>query len=101
MKCLTLAASALALITLIDATGHAQMHSATGATPFQGTMVRPRLNPSLSLSAPTNNPLQAQMRNDYATQLQQNQRALLQQNPSGLTRQELAVGHALNGFAPN
>ena len=41
------------------------------------------------------------MRRDYATQLQQNQRALLQQNPSGLTRQELAVGHALNGFAPN
>jgi hypothetical protein len=100
MKCLNLAAAALALIALVDTTGYAQMRPMTGATSFQATIARPRLNPSLSLSAPTNNPLQAQIRNDYATQLQQNQRAMLRQNPSGLTRQELAVGHALNGFVP-
>jgi hypothetical protein len=28
----------------------------------------------------------------------QSQRELLQHNPSGTTRQELAIGHALNGF---
>jgi hypothetical protein len=28
------------------------------------------------------------------------QRERLQLNPSGLTRQERAIGHALNGFAP-
>ena len=64
----------------------------------QPGLVRPQLNPSLSLSAPAANPLQAQMREDYATQLRQNQRELLQQNPSGLTRDELAVGHELNGY---
>ena len=100
MKPLNLAASALALMALVYTTGYAQMRPATGATPFHATIARPQLNPSLSLSAPTNNPLQAQIRNDYATQLQQNQRAMLQQNPSGLSRQELAVGHALNGFVP-
>ena len=63
----------------------------------------PRLhavNPSMSLSAPTNNPLQAQMRQDYATQLMGSQRELLQQNPSGLGRQEQAIGSELNGYTP-
>ncbi|HEX4616283.1 MAG TPA: hypothetical protein VH230_10250 [Stellaceae bacterium] len=64
----------------------------------------PRLqtvNPSMSLSAPTNNPLQAQMRQDYATQLMGQQRELLQQNPSGLGRQEQAIGSELNGYTPH
>jgi hypothetical protein len=56
------------------------------------------VNPSLSLAAPVTNPLQAQMRQDYANQLMAQQRELLQQNPSGLTRQELAVGHELNNY---
>ena len=63
----------------------------------------PRLhspNPSMSLSAPTNNPLQAQMRQDYATQLMGQQRELLQQNPSGLGRPEQAIGSVLNGYTP-
>jgi hypothetical protein len=63
----------------------------------------PRLhsgNPSMSLSAPTNNPLQAQMRQDYATQLMGTQRVLIQQNPSGLGRQEQAIGSELNGYTP-
>jgi hypothetical protein len=54
----------------------------------------------MSLSAPTNNPLQEQMRQDYATQLMGTQRELLQQNPSGLGRQEQAIGSELNGYTP-
>jgi hypothetical protein len=56
------------------------------------------VNPSLSTSAPTNSPLQEQMRQDYATSLMGAQRELLQQNPSGLGRQEQAIGHELNGY---
>jgi hypothetical protein len=56
------------------------------------------VNPSLSLSAPTNNPLQDQMREDYNTSLMGAQRELLQQNPSGLGRQEQAIGRQLNSY---
>jgi hypothetical protein len=58
------------------------------------------INPSLSLSAPTNSPLQAQMREDYATSLMGAQRELLQHNPSDLGRQELEIGRELNGYTP-
>ena len=58
------------------------------------------VNPSMSLSAPTNSPLQEQMRQDYATELMGSQRELLQQNPSGLGRQEQAIGRELNGYTP-
>ena len=58
------------------------------------------VNPSMSLSAPTNTPLQEQMRQDYATELMGAQRELLQQNPSGLGRQEQAIGRELNGYTP-
>jgi hypothetical protein len=56
------------------------------------------VNPSLSLTAPATSPLQQQMQDNYATGLMGAQRQLLQQNPSGLSRQELAIGHELNGF---
>jgi hypothetical protein len=56
------------------------------------------VNPSRSLSAPTNSPLQGQMREDYATSLRGAQRDLLRQNPSGLTPEGLAIGHELNGY---
>ena len=56
------------------------------------------INPNMSLSAPTNSPVEAQMRENYATRLRAAQRDLLQQNPSGLTQDELAIGHALNGY---
>jgi hypothetical protein len=56
------------------------------------------VNPSLSTSAPTNSPIQQQMRQDYATGLMSAQRDLLQQNPSGLSRQEEAIGRELNGY---
>ena len=56
------------------------------------------VNPSLSLSAPSNSPLQEQMREDYATGLRGAQRDLLQQNPSGLGRQEQAIGRQLNSY---
>jgi hypothetical protein len=92
MKPLSLAAAlALATASLAGTAVWARGNVAMG---------RPQLNPSLSLSAPTSNPLQAQMRQDYATQLQGEQRDLMQQNPSGLTRQELAIGHELNGYVP-
>jgi hypothetical protein len=58
------------------------------------------VNPSMSLSAPTNSPLQQQMRQDYATELMGTQRELFQQNPSGLGRQEQAIGRELNGYTP-
>jgi hypothetical protein len=58
------------------------------------------VNPSLSLTAPTNSPIQEQMRQDYATDLMGAQRELLQQNPSGLGRQEQAIGRELNGYTP-
>ncbi len=58
------------------------------------------INPSMSLTAPTNNPLQDQMRQDYATGLMGAQRDLLQQNPSGLGRQEEGIGRQLNGYTP-
>jgi hypothetical protein len=58
------------------------------------------INPSLSLSAPTNNSVQEQTREDYATQLMGAQRQLLQQNPSGVGRQELEIGRELNGYTP-
>jgi len=53
-----------------------------------------------SRPAPTNNPLQDQMRQDYATGLIGAQRDLLQQNPSGLGREEQAIGRELNGYTP-
>ena len=58
------------------------------------------VNPSMTLTAPTNNPLQEQMRQDYATGLMGAQRDLLQQNPSGLGRQQEAIGRELNGYTP-
>jgi|SRR5208283_2683782 len=58
------------------------------------------VNPSLSLSAPTNSPFQEQMREDYASGLMGAQRELLQQNPSGLGRQEQEIGRELNGYTP-
>ena len=53
-----------------------------GAAPHEFHAV----NPSLSLSGPSSNPLQAQMRQDYATSLMGAQRDLMQQNPYGLGR---------------
>jgi hypothetical protein len=75
------------------------------ATPVaaQQSGIAPHLhavNPSMSLSAPTNNPLQEQMREDYAAGLMGSQRELLQQNPSGFGRQEQAIGRELNGYTP-
>jgi hypothetical protein len=56
------------------------------------------VNPSESLSSPTSTPFTDQTREDYAAALRGAQRELLQQNPSGDTRQELAIGHELNGY---
>ena len=58
------------------------------------------VNPGISLSAPATSPLQQQMQDDYATQLRQAQHDMLVQNPSGITRPELSINRALNGFTP-
>lgn len=60
----------------------------------------PAINPSMSLAAPADNPLQEQMREDYATTLMNDQRELMQQNPSGATREERAIENQLNGYVP-
>ena len=89
MKWLSFASAVLVLATIGSTLADAQVRSVTG---------RSSLNPSMSLSSPTSNPLQAQMRENYATQLRQDQSQLLQQNPSGMTRQEIAIGQELNGY---
>ena len=89
MKSLVLAVSAVALSVSL------------AAVPVTAQQPLPQLhavNPSMSLSAPTNSPLQQQMREDYATGLRGAQRDLLQQNPSGLGRQEQQIGRELNGY---
>jgi hypothetical protein len=93
MKSLSVAVSALATLGWLAVTPVAAQER--GMTP------PPQLhavNPSFSLSAPTNSPLQEQMREDYASSLEGAQRELLQQNPSGLGRQEQAIGRELNGY---
>ena len=85
----------VAILTCLAATPVAAQQREVGPMPRLDTV-----NPSMSLSAPTNSPLQEQMRQDYATQLMGSQRELLQQNPSGLGRQEQAIGRELNGYTP-
>jgi hypothetical protein len=85
----------LAILACLAATPVAAQQRESGPVPQLHAV-----NPSMSLSAPTNNPLQEQMRQDYATQLQGAQQELLQQNPSGLGRQEQSIGRALNNYNP-
>jgi hypothetical protein len=95
MKSLSLSLSALAALACLASTPLAAQ--------TRGIAPRPALhalNPSLSLSAPAGNPLQEQMQQDYATSLMEAQRDLLQRNPTGLGRQEMAIGHQLNGYVP-
>jgi len=94
MKTLPLPLIALFSTALIVAPAAAQSRGAFAPAPMHV------LNPDMSLSAPATSPLQQQMRDNYATQLMQSQRDLLQQNPSGTTRQELTIGHELNGYTP-
>jgi hypothetical protein len=95
MKFLSLTVSSVAiLVCLADTPVAAQQ---LGFEP--GTQLH-AVNPSMSLTAPTNGPLQDQIRQDYATGLMGAQRDLLQQNPSGLGRQEEGIGRELNGYTP-
>jgi hypothetical protein len=85
----------LGLAALASGPGFAQQRSGVAHVGPHG------LNPNTSLSSPTTTPLQAQIEDDYASQLRGQQRDLLQQNPSGVSRQELEIGHELNGFTPH
>ena len=95
MKILSLPASALAVLACLSGIPAAAQQR--GAEP---NVQLHAVNPSMSLSAPTNNPLQEQMRQDYATQLMGAQNELLHQNPSGLGREEQSIGRELNGYTP-
>lgn len=88
-------AAAVAISACLAATSAAAQERDIGPMPQLHAV-----NPSLSLTAPTNSPIQEQMREDYATSLTGAQRELLQQNPSGLGRQEQAIGNQLNGYTP-
>jgi hypothetical protein len=56
------------------------------------------VNPSLSVTAPPNSPLQDQMRQDYATKPDGRAARTFQQSPSRLGAQEQAIGRELNRY---
>jgi hypothetical protein len=87
----------LMILAALAATPAAAQRRATGPMQAPRIMTPPG---SVSLSSPSTSPLQQQMKDDYATQLMQEQHELLQRNPSGLTRREVGVNNALNGFTP-
>jgi hypothetical protein len=93
MKSLSLPALTLIVASLASSALAAQQ---LGSRPLSASSHA--VDPSLSLSAPATTPLQQQMQQNYATQLMGAQRELLQQNPSGLSRQEISIGHELNGY---
>jgi hypothetical protein len=93
MKSLSFATSLVAISTWLTCSPVAAQQRAMEPPPQLHAV-----NPSLSLSAPTTNPVQEQMREDYASSLKGAQRELLQQNPSGLGRQEQAIGRELNSY---
>jgi hypothetical protein len=97
-RALTLLAGAAAIsVGLAIGPAAAQQLRGSGAALAPGLRLH-AVNPSLSLTAPANTPLQQQMQNDYATGLIDAQRQLLLQNPSGTTREELSIGSQLNGY---
>jgi hypothetical protein len=95
MKISSLSIPAVAILAcLATASAHAQERG------LEPSLHLPAINPSMSLNAPDANPLQEQMREDYATGLMNDQRELMQQNPSGATREERAIEQQLNGYTP-
>jgi hypothetical protein len=95
MKILSLTVSSVAILACLANTPVAAQERG-----FEPGMQLHAINPSISLTAPSNNPLQDQIRQDYATGLMGAQHDLLQQNPSGLGRQQEAIGRELNGYTP-
>jgi hypothetical protein len=93
MRSLLIAVSAIAVLSCLASVPSPAQQMGVGPAPQSHAV-----NPNMSLSAPTNTPLQAQMRENYATSLRGAQRDLLRQNPSGLTPDQLAIGHELNGY---
>jgi hypothetical protein len=102
MKLSSLSMPAVAMLACFaTASADAQEH---GFDPsmhqFESSLHLPAVNPSMSLAAPAANPLQEQMREDYATGLINDQRELLQDNASGATREEREIEQQLNGYTP-
>jgi hypothetical protein len=50
------------------------------------------------LSSQPTSPVQQQIQQDYRSNLLGAQRDLLQSNPSGLGREQISIGHQLNGY---
>jgi hypothetical protein len=95
MKISSLSMPAIAILMCLASTSAGAQLRTT-----EPPMHLPAINPSMSLAAPTANPLQEQMREDYATSLMNDQRELMQQTPSGATREEQAIENQLNGYTP-
>ena len=93
MKSVSIAVSAIAVWSCLASVPSAAQQVGVGSAQQSHA-----INPNMSLSAPTNSPLQAQMRENYATSLRGAQRDQLRQNPSGLMPDQLAIGHELNGY---
>jgi hypothetical protein len=87
----------LAIVAVLAATPAAAQQRSISAAPALPPHI---VNPSTSLSATASSPLEQQMQDDYATQLRGAQQQLMLQNSSGLTRPELSINHALDGFTP-
>jgi hypothetical protein len=95
MKILSLPISAIVILACLANTPVKAQERA-----FEPSLHLHAVNPSMSLTAPANSPLQQQMQDDYATGLMNDQRELLQQNPSGATYQERSIQQQLNGYTP-
>jgi hypothetical protein len=87
-----LAAAMAAAVSFAPLAATAQRAGALGAPHLHA------VNPSLSLSTRSTSPLQQQIQQDYRTSLLSAQRDLSQSNPSGLSRQQISIGHQLDDY---
>ena len=103
MKNLLLLPSLLLISAALIATPAAAQlrNNPVGSVSTTPRMPIPRVgNPGVTLSAPATGPLQAQEQDNYAAQLRAEQFQLQQQSP-GITRPEIGINNALNGFTPH
>lgn len=102
MKNLLFPAALAIVAALTSAPVSAQLRTPTTAPRVTGVpAMPPHIGTAVTpLSTPATSPLQQQEQDNYATQLRSAQQQLLMQNPSGVTRPELGISGALNGFTP-
>ena len=101
MKNLLLPSLLLISAALAATPAAAQIRSNLMRGGVSSTVPVPRIgNPGVTLSAPATSGLQAQEQDNYAAQLRSEQ-SQLQQQTAGLTRREINIDGALNGFTPH